>query len=472
MTAPGARVDRRAPLPAVRGGARVRAPASVALALALLGGGCTDLGPAPTITDMRPNVAYSDVTLPVLVDAPLLRQALVVDLSGETATYQPGTISMSLVGEEPGLPGSVPLGDVAEVQEPTFLTSIPPGVPAGMYGLRVVPPDGHPVILHAAFQELGPDATPPVVTVGMPMDGDTLGAGTTVTASINVDDGIGGLEAVHWSTSDDSFGDCVLTPQPVTGAAPTSTTCQPQPQFTVMPIADGAGPTVPYAFTVVAIAVSKQMTTLTVPLFEANVPVVDSFENAFGSLDGHQAFTVHGHYFPKGAQAFIGGVAITGNAPAYLPGGDVMDDGTIVGFTPPNNRPMAAPVEVRAPAGVGRANDSFQYISPPRVRSIVPATSPTAGGAFVTVAGNDLLSGVQIMFGDSLDDGQPMTGCTYTADDKVTGYVPPGQGTVSVWAVHPITGTGPALVAAFTYSDPVADGGVTPEPEGVTAARK
>ena len=60
---------------------------------------------------------------------------------------------------------------------------------------------------------------------------------------------------------------------------------------------------------------------------------------------------------------------------------------------------------------------------------------------------------VTIKFGTSLADARPLTKpFSYEADDKVTGCLPPGHGTVSVWASDPITGDD-QLAGAFTYTD-------------------
>ena len=455
MTGSGAFLDGR-----VRGSAARPAPnGSVALLAlaALLLPACSDLGPTPTIERLTPSAAYSDIAIPVVVAAPMLRAALDVDISGQTASYDDGTIHMALVGDDPGLPGSVDLGPIQSVQDlagTTFLATIPAGLPAGAYGLRVTPPNGHPVIRHGAFQELGPDLTPPVVIVDSPLPDAKLGVGdkaTTASATLRADDGDGQLVSVSWSTSSGTMGTCQLRPQPPTDAPPGRVACTAS--FPIAPLDPADWQGAPFWFHVDAVDVAGNATSVTVDVVVASLPKIVSFERTYGSLEGGQPFTIHGAYFTRDAMASIDNNAIVGLGPDSRLGGDVQDSGTIVGLTPRNALARDATVSVQTPAGRGDGPSAFRYTAPPNPRLIQPASGPVSGGVLVTVGGNDLLDGVIISFGATLPASVPFYNARYMSNDKVVGCLPAGQkGPVSVWASDPVTGVG-TLMGAFTYTD-------------------
>ena len=139
----------------------------------------------------------------------------------------------------------------------------------------------------------------------------------------------------------------------------------------------------------------------------------------------------------------------------------MVDDTTIMGLTPPHSLPEDVPVEVSSDAGAATLTTKFRYVAPPRIRTIYPATGPTSGGIRIIVAGNDLSDHAMIVFGATLETATPLgPPLTYSADDKVVGCLPPGQGTVSVWARDPVTGVGPPF-NGFSYTDPLANAGAS-----------
>ena len=452
MSVRGARLDGRVPGTAVRG-AQV-CMAALMSSVTLLG--CSDPGPAPTIDSVTPAQAYSNVPVPILVDATMLRAGLVIDISGQDARYEDGTIHMALVGEEPGLPQAVELDEVQSldgVGGRRFLATVPMNVAPGVYGLRITPANGHPVIAHAAFQELGLDVSPPVVVIDTPAPG-TIGIGnqgTTVTATLSVDDGFGELLAINWSTSNLAAGTCLLTPQVPTNAPPRNATCVATFAIASLAPADGLG--VPFWFQVDATDVAGNIGQATVELTVANMPSISSFERAYGALQGQQPITIHGAYFSQDATAYIDVDAIVGYPPGTRPGGDVQDSGTIIGLTPRGGQARDVPVFVKTIAGLGSGPYPFRYTAPPKVRLIEPATGPSSGGKLLTIAGNDLLDGVIISFGDVFETSVPLYNPSYSANDKVVGCLPPGpSGPVSVWASDLVTGKS-ELVGGFTYTD-------------------
>lgn len=426
------------------------------LAVLLTTHGCTDVGSGPIDLQVRPSSAYSDLAMTLVVNAPALRPALAVDIVAETAQYEKDSVRMSLVGESPGPNNVVPLSEPRWDGASTYLTIVPAGTAPGVYGLRIDTENGHSTTVAGAFQELGRDTSPPTLIVNAPMAGWKLPQGGSTMMMIFADDGPGQLAQVSCETSA-GVGQCDLPANPITGELPSQVSCMancPVPAVT----GDVIDPE-PFTLQVVATDVAGQSTTVPVPLFAANLPSVTGFDNTVGAVSGNQVFTVRGQYFLPGSQALLDGIPLVGP----VPGGDRVDDTTIVGMTPPHG-PGAVPVEVQSAAGTAHAMALFRYMSPPRPRAIQPAVGPSAGGIRVTIAGNDLRSEVIISLGTTLENAQPLRGATaHDFEDKVVGCLPPGQGTVSVWAYDPVTGFS-SLPDSFTYQDAAGDAGVLLDP--------
>jgi hypothetical protein len=187
-----------------------------------------------------------------------------------------------------------------------------------------------------------------------------------------------------------------------------------------------------------------------IPLIVAQPPVITRIDKEFGRLEGKQSFRVEGRYFPDGAAVAIGGVRIL-NPDEDGTGGFRESENSIVGLIPPSPRPDVLEVTVTTPwNAVGKSRQQFTYSLPPMIRVVQPSTGPAAGRILMTIAGNDLRAPVSIKFGTKLEDAKELVAPMYPADSKVVGTLPPGHGTVSVWAVDPITGVGPPF-SAFTY---------------------
>lgn len=421
--------------------------------------GCRDVGSGSGDVTVAPPSAYSDLPVTLIVTAPALRPALAIDIADESAGFEPGSIRMSLVGATPGdvVPLSSPRWDGVE----TYLTTVPAGTAPGRYGLRIDTADGRATMVTAAFQELGPDMDPPSLFVEAPMDDAILPAGGVGMLRVIADDGPGQLARVSWDTSAGALGFCDLPPDQITGQPPGQVTCRQS--FSVPAVPDEAVTPQAFALHVLATDVVGHTTAVNVPLLAAAPPVITEFEGSIGALAGNQPFVVYGKHFLPGSRAALDGILILGS----VAGGDQADDMTIMGLTPPHD-PGVVQVSVQSRAGIDYATAPFRYVAPPRPRLVNPAVGPTGGGIRVTVAGNDLLDSVIIAFGATAAEAQPLGGVSHEAEDKVVGCLPPGQGTVSVWAIDPVTGMG-SLPASFTYQDSPSDAGVLLDPSCASA---
>jgi hypothetical protein len=367
---------------------------------------------------------------------------------------------MRLRSEEGG--AATPLEVIDWEPGDRYWLRLPAGLSPGPYALELTAPSGSKTTLLDAFTGLGNDLDAPRVEVrGLPESG-IVGAGVLVEAEVFADDEPGFLESVRWSIDDGEETECIPASDPARAATPYSQVGCPTKFQT--PRLDSSQPTtVPLVLRVRARDIVGHETSAEVPLQVAKLPAVDSFMGIAGALGGRQPFSVRGRFFLPGSEALIGGLPLIGGV--LTP----HDDGTatIAGWTPPHLRAEPVEVEVSSPAGTGRARDRFTYLGPPRPRDIQPPAGPVRGGIRVTVRGNDLRFGtVVISVGASREVRQPLYNVSYDGDSKVVGCLPPGSGTVSVWAYDPLSGDG-ELPLAFTYMEPIEGG---PEPPPVDAA--
>ena len=428
------------------------------------GAACSVPTASPELVALEPGRAFSDVPVLLLAKIRHLRPALQIDARTGVLAPDFGSLEARLLPETgdaaaPPTPLAVVEWDGGE----GYALRLPGGIADGSYGLELTDARGATTVLAGAFTALGLDVAAPTIQVYPVPNGLTYGSGQRVLAEITADDGAGFLDSLDWQIGDGEMIPCLPTRTP-SGALPlvlSRYTCRVDFQ---MPALNETHPTVvPMSFRISARDVAGHEGTLNLPLMVAKLPEIVSFAGAFGSLGGRQPFSVRGRFFLPGTAVLLGGVPLIGGVATEH------DDGstTISGFTPPRARAEPVGVEVRSPAGVTRAGGSFTYLPPPRPRDIQPATGPVRGGIRVTVRGNDLRRGAVIIYvGASREARQPLYNVSYDSDNRVTGCLPPGSGTGSVWAYDPVTGDG-ELPLAFTYQEPIVGG---PEPPAVDAA--
>lgn len=424
-----------------------------ALALVLVAApACHDQRTALAIVDVTPSFAYSDGDLGLIIDAPGIRPSLSIDLDSQSATLDSASVHISLVPSvDDGRP-VVPL-TVKWLRLGRFLARMTAGVAAGQYDVKLVAPDGRSSTLPAAFVCGGARPAGPVITVASPSPAQMVGADDPFEASFTVDDHGGQLVDVSWFTSEGAKGACPIEVDAETGNRSETFATASSPDCVKIPTPKSSSftsSTMDFVLTVTAIDISGQTSVFPTPLIIAQAPVITRIDKEVGRLEGKQSFRVEGRYFPVGATAAIGGVRIL-NPDEGGTGGFRENENTIVGLVPPSPRPDVLEVTVTTPWGaVGTSARKFNYILPPLIRVVQPSTGPAAGGIMMTIAGNDLRAPVAIKFGPTLEDAIDLVGPQYPADSKVVGTLPPGHGTVLVWAQDPITGLGPPF-SAFTY---------------------
>jgi hypothetical protein len=425
----------------------------------------------PMVADVSPGQSYTDVPVFLQVQATRMRPALHIDInSGELA---PDLRSLSAILSAHATDDETAIPTVDWDGGSFFWFKVPSGLPADTYGLRVAGPRGESAAIPEAFTSLGADPLPPTLSVPELQDDGIIGAGIRIDAEITADDDLGQIDHIEWSTSADDAGVCPAdhpTGSPLgspVGSAPASTDTirrraparlHCRALFVAPLIDDDRIDTISFSFYATAWDVAGHKTDLSIPLQVARPPTIETFSEKVGALAGGQPFVVKGAHFIPGSYVVIDRFQIIGMAT----GGDLVDDHTIRGETPPHDRAEHVNVKVVTPAGTAVAPILFEYIAPPRPRDIQPPIGPTDGGTRVTVRGNDLRAEAVIYVGATRETRLPLGQMSHDAPDRVVGFMPPGRGTVTVWAVDPITGEGD-LPMAFTYQDPGVGAKVLPD---------
>ena len=169
----------------------------------------------------------------------------------------------------------------------------------------------------------------------------------------------------------------------------------------------------------------------------SNPPTVSAVSPANGPSAGGTAMTITGTDFQPGANAMIGGVALTGVTVTAT---------AISGTTGPHAPNPTNAVVITNPdtqSATCTCTYSYDPSNAPTVSSIAPQSGATIGGTSVTIAGADFQPGATASLG-----GVPLTGVTVTAT-TITGTTGAhAAGSVSIVVTNPDGQTG---TCACTY---------------------
>ena len=164
-------------------------------------------------------------------------------------------------------------------------------------------------------------------------------------------------------------------------------------------------------------------------------PVITSIDPAQGPTAGGTAVTITGENFQDGATVSFGGVAAettfidVTSLTAVLPAGAV----------------GSVDVVVTNPDGSSATKaDAFGYL-PPVITAVVPVSGSVAGGALVTITGQNFQDGATVTFGGTEAEA------TFVDATTLTAILPAGaEGTVDVVVTNP-DGTSATKADAFQY---------------------
>ena len=401
-------------------------------------GGCEN--PRPTLTQVEPRQAYSDH------DA---RLTLVGDGFLPATTLDPATGSRVAVIDE----FRVRMGKDTSWSELTNLTwqstsqltatlsSASAGyLPSGWLAVEITDPRGQQTTKDDAFDELGPDLTPPVVTFTSPPPSTPVGPGTILRGNIHASDApLGIVTELHWTYSESNqpitSGECS------TGAAEVDCPFQVK----VSPTLQG-GETIELVATALDDSNAQIQGSATLAFTVLAQPTVQSIWPISGGTMGGTDIVITGSGFLAGSQAILDGV------PLFPDGGIVVNDHTFSGHVPAHAEGPTA-VIVRTPIGDAQGIVVFSYLPPPGVETITPNTGAFAGGTAVVLTGKNFTANTQIYFGSTLGSAVPLSQLLLQSDNTIVGHTPAGRGQTTVWAWDEVLGF-TRLPNGFTWGTP------------------
>ncbi len=426
--------------------------ATAALLLSATGCGATANQP-PVIGQMTPSMANSDLQLQAIILGTSFRPIYEFDaVSGDPEIDVNGfSAFLSPSGSpDPTNPG-VTLSGVTWEAEDMLQAVVPPGIPLGTYDLLVRDPRGQSSRLREAFDSLGPDLIPPIVTIASPPDDGTVGARAEVAVVVQVNDGAGQVVSLGVNVRTDTGTlfpyDCSTAAKARTACAFSFTAPNPQSNPAVLYIdataIDGGG------------NVGKAETLLDL----VPAPAATSLAPGRGSVFGGSSVTVLGANFLAGAT----GVMFDGLLAR------VTDQSitSIAVVTPPH---VAGKVDVTVEIGGAAVTvpGGFLYVDPPIVREISPSGGPVTGGTAVRIVGDNFSQATEVRIGET-----PLLGTTFQNANLIEGFTPPGTGVAVVTTSDPILDAEAFGMARFTYRSDAAvtvgtdaaDTGLTPGPD-------
>lgn len=397
------------------------------------------------IAQLVPVAAYNDGPVAASISGGPFRPAYQFDTVSGVASLDAWSFSASLIldaDDSPVAPGE-PAGPTrfaasTVVWESTSLLGavIPAGIPAGAYDLVVRDPRGETARSAGAFTSLGPDLTPPLVTIVEPADGEVVGAGAEVDVVVQAQDGYGQLVSLTVNVGTDSAParsyDCAT-------AARAGVPCT----FSFMaPTAPGA----PSSLYLDATAIDGGMNagSARAVLMLVPAPVTLSLSPTSGSTNGDTLVTLQGSNFVSGSTLLL----FDG-----VPGFITSQSATSITAVAPAHIAGTAMVTVEIGGATAIVSGGFLYLAPPLVRAISPTRGLAAGGTAVTVVGDDFQPTTRISFG-----GAALVCPTVVNANRIEGFTPPGSGEAPVSAADPVLGSSNVGGTIFSYdTDAAAD---------------
>jgi hypothetical protein len=429
--------------------------ARTATAAALLAAtGCGGGGDSPEVIDqLTPMAANNDVPLSAIIHGRSFRPRYEFDAVSGNSRVDVTSFSAFLAPSSgqpaatagPGTGATLSLQNVAWEAADMLAGVLPAGIPAGFYDLFVRDPQGHSLRLPQAFQSLGPDRIPPVVTISSPPNDGVVGATASVAVVVRADDGLGRVVSLQVNVRTDL---AQILPYDCSAAAAAQTDCS----FSFIAPAASSYPAVVY-IDATAIDGGGNVGTAETVLELVPAPLATSLSPTSGSSLGGTSVTVQGASFLAGAT-------------------DVMFDGVLATVTElsPASLTVLAPPHVAGAAnvkvGVGGAwvnvPGDFLYVDPPIVREISPSFGPVTGGTAVEIVGDNFTQSTQILIGQTA-----LLCATVQNPNLILGVTPAGSGQALIGALDVALGAstfGPAIFDYGADGGAGSDGGVGPLP--------
>jgi hypothetical protein len=389
------------------------------------------------IAAVTPASAYNDAKISLVIEGGPFRPVYDVDTIGGQEMTELGAFTAFLAPSS-GSGSAFPADSLTWLSSSQLAAILPAGINPGPYDVKVRDPRGSLALLTGGFVSLGPDLTPPVVTIDEPVEGTIVNAGAEVPVAFNADDGLGFLSSMAWTVSSGDFqltDACPLAPNAHAATCRfffkvPKPTQNGQPLIVVVTAADTTN-------------LAQAQTTLGIGL----APLVETFAPFEGPAVGGTRIVVTGHNFIARTQVVVGGALLQPG------GGTVMSEALIEGTTPAHD-PGLSIVTVRTGAASVDAPGTFNFVGRPEVRAVTPSSGPLAGCTPITIVGKYFRENpmTSISFGSDTSVGLPLACPSYVSGNRIEGFTPAGSGAVSVFASDPAGGVG-ELPLAFTYLD-------------------
>ncbi len=404
-------------------------------------GGCEN--PRPILTQVEPRQAYSDHDVGLTLVGDGFLPATILD---------PATGSRVAVID--GFSVRVGTGtNWAELTNLTWqstsklsatLSSESAGfLPVGWLAVELTDPRGQQTTNNEeAFDELGPDLTPPVVSFTSPPLSTPVGAGTILRGNIHAsasDAPLGIVTYFQWTYSESNQP--LLSRECSTGAAEVDCLFQVKVSSTLQ-----GGERIQIVATARDDANAKTPGYATLAFTVLAQPTVQSIWPISGGTQGGTDVVITGSGFLAGSQAILDGV------PLFPDGGIVVNDHTLSGHVPAHAEGPTA-VIVLTPIGEAQGAVVFSYLPPPLVETITPNTGASTGGTAVVLTGTNFTAATQIYFGSTLDSAVPLSQLLLQSDNTIIGRTPAGSGQTTVWAWDEALGF-TRLPNGFTWGTP------------------
>ena len=433
-----------------------RASLGVASLLAAACTGSTE--PSVSITALMPAAAYNDTTVALAIEGGPFRPSYEIDTSAGTAVTQLGAFTAFLVGH-------VPSEQVRPVESLMWLSAsqiavvLPQGLAAGEYDVQVVDPRGLKAVKPNGFTSLGPDLSPPMLSIDEPASRTVVVAQAEVPVAIVADDGAGLLASISWQVSLGGIqmlqDTCPLEPNAH------RTTCRfvfvvPEPSST------------PQTLTLVVhaedMAHVANTTTVQTTLSVGIAPTVTSFSPGEAPAAGGTLLTVKGGNFIPGTQVLLGDALLEPNGGTYV-------DATTIRGTTPAYEPGLVPAYVQTGSSTTKFASSFAFVGQPQVLAVTPSSGPPAGGTPLTVIGRYFRPGgkTRLFMGSDRPSATELV-CEFVSANRFECTTPQGSGAATIYAQDPVGGLAD-LPLAFTYLDvDVADAAASTQDAGEDAS--
>lgn len=316
------------------------------------------------------------------------------------------------------------------------------GLPSGYLNVELSDPRGQQAVLARAFNELGPDVEPPIVTFTSPAADTPVGPGTILRGRFHASDApFGALAQLSWTYVESGVAHAM--PDCPDAARATEANCDFQVKVSTS-LRGGEPIQIVAAAMDASSGGNRGEATLSFTVRAR--PTVLAISPSSGGTAGGTDVVLTGTGFLPGSQAILEGV------PLFPEGGIVVDEHTLSGHVPAHKEGSTA-ITVRTPLGDAIGMLVFTYLPPPLLETIEPNAGVTAGRTPVTLIGKNFSTSTRIYFGSTLDSAVPLAELFRQSDNSIIGRTPAGSGSTTVWAFDEALGF-TRLANAFTWRNP------------------